>query len=132
LDDLIRSKTDTKRAVEREIEALLSQKRGYVWKGGEGGWEGVVIYARFSFVMLLLRLASVHTPTSLPSFALIIPPSLPPPLLPSNSLQMEVNTMAPSLEIASESPLRSLVKACSWRFVAALITLSTSLFFSRE
>jgi peptidoglycan hydrolase CwlO-like protein len=34
LDDLIRSKTDTKRAVEKEIEALLSQKRGYVWEGG--------------------------------------------------------------------------------------------------
>jgi hypothetical protein len=43
-----------------------------------------------------------------------------------------VNTLAPSLELASESPLRSLVKACSWRFVAALITLSTSLFFSGE
>lgn len=48
------------------------------------------------------------------------------------SLQMEVNTLAPSLELASESPWRSLVKACSWRFIAALITLSTSLFFSRE
>ena len=43
LDDLIRSKTDTKRAMEKEIESLLSQKRGYVWKGGEGGWEGVVL-----------------------------------------------------------------------------------------
>lgn len=28
LDDLIRSKTDTKRAVEKEIDALLAQKRG--------------------------------------------------------------------------------------------------------
>lgn len=51
---------------------------------------------------------------------------------PYNSLQLEANTLAPSLELASESPLRSLVKACSWRFVAALITLSTSLFFSGD
>lgn len=63
-----------------------------------------------------------------PTFPLLPSPHLFSPI----SLQMEVNTMAPSLEIASESPLRSLVKACSWRLVAALITLSTSLFFSRE
>lgn len=43
-----------------------------------------------------------------------------------NPVEMEFS------KIVTETPWRSLVKACSWRFVAALITASTSLFFSGD
>ena len=114
LDEQIRYKMDSKMAIDKEIDALMAQKRGYV----KGGWVGGRKEGACSkpTTLVTIRLL-IHPPTYLPIHA---------------SLQMEVNTMAPSLEIASESPLRSAAKAFSWRLIAALITLSTSLFFSRK